>query len=164
MKSGGQLEKDFHSFSDLCIALIEGGDKISGVKSPSATKKVLALLSVLTDKCPSIAKQLLPALKLVAERDEVDDSRAFTLTTECMQSIIPSFCRSGAKSGLRLFDLIKAFVEGYENMRVHRRKSFFSTFIATISSVKKNIAILGSVVGSLLAIGAGAEEVRSGEN
>jgi hypothetical protein len=46
-------------------------------------------------------------------------------------------------------------------MRVHRRKSFFSTFIATISSVKKNVAILGSVVGSLLAIGSGAEEMRA---
>ena len=134
---------------------------MSPVVGAAATKKILGLLSVLTDKCPSIAKMLLPALKLVAERDGVDDSRSFQLTTECMQSIIPSFCRSGAKSGLRLFDLISTFVQGYDKILVHRRKSFFSSFIATISSVKKNVGILGSVVASLLAAGNGAEEMRT---
>ena len=153
---GDKDERAFFSYAELCIALIEGSGGVEAVKASDVVQNILALLTLLTDKCPSIAKMLLSALQLITEGGEsIDDVRSFQITSDCLHAIIPSFCKGGDKAGLRLFDLIKCFVGSFDKILVHRRKNFFGSFIRTLTSTRRNSGAIAAVVACLLGNSAG---------
>ena len=56
------------------MGLLGGAKQIKAVEGSAVVKHILAILTEIAEKCPSIARSLLPALQLVTERGErVDD-------------------------------------------------------------------------------------------
>ena len=156
-------ETNFLAYSELLVGLISGTDEIKAVEGSVNVKNVLAVLTVIADQCPSIAKRLLEALQLVTEREErVDDVRSFQVSNECLTAIVPSFCKGGRRIGLRFFDLVECFVGNYSKIASAHRKNFFLTFMNVVVRVKKNGDGVAAVVGSLLA-GFGSKSEKESE-
>ncbi|GMI10427.1 hypothetical protein TrLO_g8329, partial [Triparma laevis f. longispina] len=154
-------EKHFLSYSELLVGLLGGAKQIKAVEGSAVVKHILAILTEITEKCPSIARSLLPALQLVTERGErVDDVKSFQVSNDCLAAIVPSFCRGGRRAGMRFCDLVEVFVGSFNSISPHRRKNFFSTFLNVVVRVKKNGTGVASVVAALLA---GVGEQTTGE-
>ncbi|GMH96677.1 hypothetical protein TrST_g5279 [Triparma strigata] len=145
-------EKNFLSYSELLVGLLGGAKGIKAVEGGAVVRHILAVLTEIAEKCPVIARSLLPALQLVTERGErVDDVRSFQVSNDCLAAIVPSFCKGGRRAGMRFWDLVEVFVGSFSSISPHRRKNFFSTFLNVVVRVKKNGTGVASVVAALLA-------------
>jgi len=154
-----ELDTDCASYATMLIQLIKNNS------NSSVDQYALQLLGALCDLSPSVTKSLLPALQIVTEVGEegeegrIDGARVFEITNRCLQTVVPSYC----KNGDGLFELLKSFVTAYDAMAPHRRSSFYSNLVITLTHCKK-LSCVGPIVACLLSTKREADNVEEGEN
>ena len=157
-KNSGTKEKsDFAAYAQLLVNLLGGSDSSSVLTSSTCTQSALALLTVLCGLSPAtVASSLLPALQVITTNSEkVDDATSFQITNDSLMAIVPAYCMNAKAAGLTLMDLLKNFVDYYNEIGPHRRSGVFGSLMNALIRVEKCVAV-GSLAASLLAVHAKA--------